>query len=150
MLIYRNINLELATKGRACKVASQEGSLIITFHILGSAKERAGMNPHTPKWTPILGVGIPMDSWILKGKFQGSKLIGLKISLYHWKATETYMYQMGLHDPFGYLKHKLWYKKRPGVKSPIWLPIIKSQEYPRFPCMKVACDIPLKSSWQGL
>ncbi len=21
-----------------------------------------GMNPHTPKWTPILGVGVPMDS----------------------------------------------------------------------------------------
>jgi len=23
---------------------------------------------------------------------------------------------MGSHDPFGHLQHKLWYKKRPGVK----------------------------------
>jgi hypothetical protein len=22
------------------------------------------MNPHTPKWAPILGVGVLMDSWI--------------------------------------------------------------------------------------
>jgi hypothetical protein len=27
-----------------------------------SAKECEGMNPHTPKRTPILGVGVPMDS----------------------------------------------------------------------------------------
>ncbi len=27
------------------------------------------------------------------------------------------MYEMGLHDLFGYLKHKLWQKKRPGVKK---------------------------------
>jgi hypothetical protein len=27
-----------------------------------SAKECEGMNPHTPTRTPILGVGVPMDS----------------------------------------------------------------------------------------
>jgi hypothetical protein len=26
------------------------------------------------------------------------------------------MFKMGLHDPFGHLKHKLWPKERPGVK----------------------------------
>jgi hypothetical protein len=29
------------------------------------------------------------------------------------------MFKMGLHDPFGHLKHKLWPKERPGVKLPI-------------------------------
>jgi hypothetical protein len=36
-------------------------------------------------------------------------LVSLKIS---WS-------KMGLHDPFGYLKHKLRPKERPGVKLPI-------------------------------
>jgi hypothetical protein len=81
---------------------------------------------------------------------QGSKPIGLKGFLYHWKAIETKMSKMGSHDPFGHLKHKLWPKERSGVKLPIWLPTIKSQESTRFPWMQVACDILLESSWQGL
>jgi hypothetical protein len=77
------------TKARACKVASQEESPGVTSHAPRSAKECEGMNPHTPKWTPILGVGIPMDSWIFIGQLQGSKPIGLKISLYHWKDIKS-------------------------------------------------------------
>jgi hypothetical protein len=57
---------------------------------------------------------------------------------------------MGLHDPFGHLKHKLWPKEGPGVKLTIWLPTIKSHKSPQFPCFQVACDIPLKRSWRGL
>jgi len=38
---------------------------------------------HTPKWTPTLGVRVPMDSRIFREGFEGSKLIGLKISLYY-------------------------------------------------------------------
>jgi hypothetical protein len=57
---------------------------------------------------------------------------------------------MGLHHPFGHLKHKLWPKERSGVKLTIWLPTTKSQESPRFPCVQVTCDIPLESSRRGL
>jgi hypothetical protein len=57
---------------------------------------------------------------------------------------------MGLHDPFGHLKHKLWPKERLGVKLTIWLLITKSQESTRFPCVQVVCDIMLESSWQRL
>jgi len=32
------------------------------IHTSESAKECEGISPHTPKWTPILGVGILMDS----------------------------------------------------------------------------------------
>jgi hypothetical protein len=53
------------------------------------------------------------------------------------------------HDSFGCFKHKLWPKERPGVKLTIWLPTIKSQESTRFPCVQVACHIPLESFWQG-
>jgi hypothetical protein len=40
------------------------------------------------------------------------------------------MFQMGSHDLFEYLKHKLWPKERLGVKVPIWLPPTKSQQSP--------------------
>jgi len=57
---------------------------------------------------------------------------------------------MGLHDPFGHLKHKLWPKEGPRVKLTIWLPTIESQESTWFPYVHVACNIPLKSSWREL
>jgi hypothetical protein len=57
---------------------------------------------------------------------------------------------MGLDDPFGHLKHKLWPKEGPGVKMPIWFLTIKSRESPWFPCMQVTCHILLEISWQGL
>jgi len=60
------------------------------------------------------------------------------------------MSKMGSHDPFGHLKHKLWPKKRSGVKLPIWLLTTKSWESTQFPRVQVACDIPLESSRWGL
>jgi len=32
---------------------------------------------------------LPMESPIFRERFQGSKFIGLKISLYHWKSLKT-------------------------------------------------------------
>jgi hypothetical protein len=48
-----------------------------------------------------------------------------KTYLYHWKVIETEMSKMGLHDPFGHLKHKLWPKERVGIKLAIWLQPLK-------------------------
>jgi hypothetical protein len=56
-----NPNLGLATKTRACKVASQEGSLRVTSHVPGNVGKCEVMNLHTPKGTSTLGVGIPVD-----------------------------------------------------------------------------------------
>jgi hypothetical protein len=60
------------------------------------------------------------------------------------------MSKMGSHVPFGHLKHKLWSKEGSGVKLTIWLLTIKSWESTQFPCVQVACHIPLESPWQGL
>jgi len=57
---------------------------------------------------------------------------------------------MGLHCPFRHFKHKLWPKERPGVKLVVWLPTTKSRESTRFLCVKMACDISLNNSQQGL
>jgi len=51
-------------------------------------------------------------------------IIGVKIHwieefLYQWKDLGMQIFKMGSHDPFGYLKHKLWPKKGPEVKLPI-------------------------------
>jgi hypothetical protein len=57
---------------------------------------------------------------------------------------------MGSHRPFGHLKHKLWSKERSGVKLAVWLPTTKSPESTWFPCVTVACNISLESSWQRI
>ncbi len=79
-------------------------------------KECEGVNTHTPKATPTLGDGVPVDSQNFRERVQGSKLNGLWRFLYHWKAFRTYMSKMGSHCSFGYLKHKLWPKEGPEIK----------------------------------
>jgi hypothetical protein len=56
------------------------------------------------------------------------------------------MSNMGSHEPFGHLQHKLWQKESPGVKLTIWLPTTKSQESTRPRCVQVVCNTPLESS----
>jgi hypothetical protein len=130
-----------------CELKVKLGSHIYT---LGSARKCEGISPHTPKWIPILGVGVLMDFWIFIKQFEGSKLIGLKISLYHWKFLKNWMSKMGLHDPFEYLKHKLWPKEGSGIKVSIWLLTTKSRELPWITYVRVACHIFLGNSWPWL
>jgi len=85
----RNPSFELMTKIRVYKGASQEWSPGITLHAPENVGGCEEMNFHTPNWAPTLGVGVQMDFWIFKVRLQGSKLIRLKSSLYHWKAHGT-------------------------------------------------------------
>ncbi len=126
MFTYKYINIHVTTlalgsrpRQNIAKGASQEWTLGITFHIQESVEECERMNLHTPKWAHTLGVGVLMDSWIFIEWFQRSKLIRWKSFLYHWKALGTYMFKMGSHDPFRYLKQKLWPKERSGLKLAI-------------------------------
>jgi hypothetical protein len=148
--ICHNPNLGLTTKARAYKVVGQEGSPGITPHAPGNVRKCEGMNPHTPKGASTLGVWVLVDFQVFRGRLQGSKLNGLRSSLYHWKALGTYMSKMGSYDPFEYLKHKLWPKEGAGVKLAVWLPTTTSQKSTRFPFVQVACDIPLKSFQWGI
>jgi len=61
-----NPSLGLATKVRGCKVVGQEGSPGARLHAPRSARECEGINPHTPKGTPTLGIGIPVDSQMFR------------------------------------------------------------------------------------
>jgi hypothetical protein len=84
----RNLSLGLATKAKGCKVAGQEGRPGV-MSTPGSGRGCEGIDLHTPKGTPTLGVGVPVDSRMSRERLQGSKPNGLRISLYHWKAIET-------------------------------------------------------------
>jgi hypothetical protein len=66
-----------------------------------------------------------LGSWSLDGLSNLQRAIArVKI---HWieeffislEIFWNLMSKMSLHDPFEYLKHKLWPKERPGVKLPI-------------------------------
>jgi hypothetical protein len=70
--LCHNCSLGLTTKAKVCNFMGQEWSPGVTFHARGSVRECEGMNPHTPKWSPTLGVGVPMDFRIFKGRLQGS------------------------------------------------------------------------------
>jgi hypothetical protein len=74
-----NSSFRLATNARVYEGAGQKWSPGVTCHAPGSVGKCEGMNPHTPKWAPTLGIGVPMDFWIFKERLQGSKLIGLRI-----------------------------------------------------------------------
>ncbi len=58
---YHDFNFGHTTKQGHGKVRArvQPGNHI---HTPGNAGECEGMNPHTPKWIAILGVGVPMES----------------------------------------------------------------------------------------
>jgi hypothetical protein len=84
----RNPNFGLVTKAkRGCKVAGQEKA---GSHAAYSqeCKKCEGMGPHTPKATPQMGVGVPVDFQNFRERFQGSKLLTLRKFLYHWKDIE--------------------------------------------------------------
>jgi hypothetical protein len=44
-----------------------------------SARGCGGMNFDTPKWAPILGVGIPMDFQLLRGDCRGQNSLNWKV-----------------------------------------------------------------------
>jgi len=52
-------------------------------HVPGSARECEGIDLHTPKGTPILGVGVPVDSRMFREQLQRSKPNGLNNFSYH-------------------------------------------------------------------
>jgi hypothetical protein len=57
----RNPNRGLATKAKGLQGCGPRGSPKVTSHAPRSVGKCEGVNPHTPKATPTLGDGVPMD-----------------------------------------------------------------------------------------
>jgi hypothetical protein len=64
--VCHNPNLGFVTKARACKVAGQEGSPGVMPHAPRSARKCEGIDPHIPKGTPTLKVGVSVDSQMFR------------------------------------------------------------------------------------
>jgi hypothetical protein len=106
-------------------------------------KEVWGNEPSHPQGSSHLGSwspnGLPnVQRTIVGVKTQWIEKLFISLESY-WNVD------MGSHDPFGHLKHKLWLKERLGIKLTVWLPTTKSRELTRFYYVQMACDILLKS-----
>jgi len=82
----RNPSFGLATKAKGLQGCGPRGSLGVTSETPRNVGECEGVSHHTPKATPTLGDGVPVDSQNFEDRFEGSKLNSLWRSLYHWKA----------------------------------------------------------------
>jgi hypothetical protein len=89
LVTCRNPSFGLVTKAKGLQGCGPRGSPGITSHTPRSVGKCEGVNPHTPKATPTLGDGVPVDSRIFREQFQGLKLNDLSHSLYHWKVLRT-------------------------------------------------------------
>jgi len=72
-----NLSFGLATKGKGFQGCGPRESPGVTSHTSGSVGKCEGVNLHTPKATPTLRDGVPVDSRNFREQFQGSKLNGL-------------------------------------------------------------------------
>jgi hypothetical protein len=88
-LVCRNPSFGLATKAKGLQGCGPRGSPGVTSETPGSVGECEGVSLHTPKTTPKLGEGVPVDSRNFREQFEGSNLNGLLRSLYQWKALEA-------------------------------------------------------------
>jgi hypothetical protein len=86
--VCHNPSFGFATKARGMERWGLKMQPNNHIHIPGNAEQCEGMNSHIPKLIPTLGVGVLRDFRIIKEQFEGSKFIGLKNSLYHWKTIE--------------------------------------------------------------
>ncbi len=85
----RNPSFGLATKAKGLQGCGPKGSPEVISGTPGSVGKCEEVNPHTPKATPALGDGVPVDSQNFRDRFEGSNLNGLWRSLYQWKALEA-------------------------------------------------------------
>jgi hypothetical protein len=126
----RNLNLRLATKARACKVASQKGS----SKVKESVRE----------WTLTLPKELPLwelESWWIpkcsKRDYKGQNPMDRRVLYTIGKLLKqrclkwAYITHLDIWNTFD----KLWPKKGSGIKLAVWLLTTKSQESTQFSCV---------------
>jgi hypothetical protein len=74
---------------RAYKVTSQEGSPGIMTHAPRSVRECEGMDPHIPKGTPTLGVGVLADSCVTTPLLEECEDDTHTPEMGTWESSET-------------------------------------------------------------
>ncbi len=145
----RNPSFGLATKAKGLQGCEPKESPGVTSHTLGSVGRCEGVNLHTPKATPTLGYGIPVDSRNFIEWFMGQNSMACDVLHIIEKLLEHRCLKWVALLIWTY-KKKLWPKEGSRVKLAIWLPTTKSQESTWFLCVQMACNISLENFQQGL
>jgi hypothetical protein len=104
-------------------------------------KECKGMNPHAPKWTPMLGVGVSKGLLNLQSAISGVKSPCLEEFFISLKRSWSVDVQNGLAWAIWTSTAQVMGKR---------LPTTKSRESTRFTWLQATCHISLKSFRQGL
>jgi hypothetical protein len=151
-------NLFLAKFGKLSIVATLTlGSWPRQGLVRGVGQEEARVCVKVWEWTLTLPSELPC--WEFKSRWTSKSLKNNYRGQNPWDCEVLYIIEKLLKlgclkcafmTSFGHVKHKLCPKKRLGIKLTIWLPTTKSQESPWFPCVQVACNIPLESSSWGI
>ncbi len=89
IMIVATLALGLRPRQKGLQGCRPKGSPGVTSGTPGSVGKCEGVNPHTPKATPTLGDGVPVDSRNFRDRFEGWNLNGLWSSLYQWKVLEA-------------------------------------------------------------
>ncbi len=128
--LCRNPSLGLATKAKGLQGCDQKEVWELSqeqaresrqekaresHHTPGSVRKCEGVSLHTPKATPTLGDGVPVDSRNFREQLQVSNLNVLWHSLYLWKALDEVYNFASDRTSIGGLLAKLWGSKVAGV-----------------------------------
>jgi hypothetical protein len=139
----RNPSLGLVTKAKACEGAGQ----VWRPKVWESARE----------WTPTLPSELPLwelESWWTpkssKSNFKGQNPLDWKFSHIIGKLLELRCLKWTRMTHLDTSNTSYGQKKGRKSNCQIWLLTTKIWELPQFPCVEVACNIPFKSSRQGL
>jgi len=116
----------------------QGGSSGVTSHAPRSVGKCEGMNLHTPKGTPIWKSS--------ESNFKGQNPMDLRFPYVIGKSLERRCLKW-VHMTYLDTSNTSYGQKK-GWESNCH-PTTKSRELPRFPCVQVACDIPLEIYRQG-
>jgi hypothetical protein len=149
----RNPSIWLATKARGlrgCGPRSRPGSHITCSRECKEFRECEGMNPHTPKWTPMLGVG---ESWspertpeISESVLRGQNTMACYDLYINGKLLKCKCLK------WARIVHLDIWNTSYGQKKvrQFWLPTTKSRESTRNTWLQRTCDIPLERSRRDL
>jgi hypothetical protein len=121
----------------------------VTFHAPGSVGECEGMNPTLPSELPLWELESLWTPEFSESHCKGQNPLDWKVPYIIEKLLKR------MCPKWAHMTHldtsNTSYGQKKGWESncQIWLSTTKSQESPRFPYVKVACDIPLESLQWG-
>jgi hypothetical protein len=145
-----NVSFGLATKARACKDAGQVEGWESHFMLLGVWENVREWTLTLPSEFPLWELEFRWTFESLESNFRGQNPLDWRVPYVIEKLLELKCLKWSCMTHLDTSNTSYGQKKGRESNCQIWLPTTKSRESPRFPCVKVACYIPLESFWRGI